>query len=160
MTFFSYITKRLIVCVMLLISVVILSSCRFSPTWLYVPPDKIEPDVRALAETVIEASHIGDAQTVAENGMVLEYGEYRKSDVERVKEALDASRGFWDFNSYSIDAGYTPRRAPGSIWRVVFTLHHDDGWSTTNEMHIKKFDGVWKDYGGRIDPKVLMPEQR
>ena len=160
MTSFSQIPRRLIVCVVLLISIVSLSSCRFSLTWLYVPPDKIDPDVSALAKTVIEASHNGDAQTVAEHGMVLEYGEYRKSDAKRVAEALEASRGFWDFNSYSIDAGYTPRRAPGTMWRVIFTLHHDDGWSTTNEMYIKKFDGVWKDYGGIIDPKVLMPEQK
>jgi hypothetical protein len=160
MTLLSHITSRLVVCVMLLMSIVSLSSCRFSLNWLYVPPDKIEPEIRELVDTLIQAAHVGDAEKVAELSMFREMGKYRKGDVNSIAEHLEASRGFWDYEHYTIDAGYTPRQAPGSMWRIVFTLHHEDGWFTTNQYHIRRFDGAWKVSDSIVDPKVLMPEQR
>jgi hypothetical protein len=160
MKHFVHRTNQAILVFALLLVMIGTGACEFSLQWLYVPTDKIDPEVKALAERSIRAAHEGDAKTIAEISMFPEYGKYRKSDVESIEEGLEAAKGFWNYEDYSIDAGYTPRQAPGTVWRIVFTLYHKNDWSTKNEMYIRRFDGVWKVSDRVTDPKVLRNSPR
>lgn len=144
-----------LVLVVIFSAATILAACDFSVTWMNVPINQLEPEVKNLAQTYITASRAGDAETVAAHSVVFESGEYHSQTAQEIELAMSTNRGFWNYTDYSLDAVYTLRRSPGVAWKIPFTLYYASGRSTQNEIVIQRFNGDWKVSRLSIDPKLL-----